>query len=221
MSHDSIPPARRGFQTGRYARAGRADCWRLRDLAHRRAALVRRHASGHARAGRAPCRRCGPAAAPSSRPRRPRRTPRTMPPTGCCRAAINRASCRPPAAAWTRLSTIWPARTRSAPDLHAAFTSADIDAVWCLQGGFGPGACWTCWTTNCCAATPSPSLAIATSRRCIWPSSAAVTFHGPMLAQDSLNGREEPTESALYAMVVGADGAGRLDRRRTMPCRRR
>ena len=35
-----------------------------------------------------------------------------------------------------------------------------------------------------------------------------VTFHGPMLAQDLLNGREEPTESALYAMVGGRMGQG-------------
>ena len=134
-----------------------------------------------------------------------------MPPTGCCRAAINRASCRPPAAAWTRLSTIWPARTRSAADLHAAFTSADIDAVWCLQGGFGSWRLLDLLDYELLRRHAKPFIGysdITALHLAIQRHAGFVTFHGPMLAQDLLNGREEPTESALYAMVGGRMGQG-------------
>ena len=153
--------------------AGRADPGRLRDPAHRRAALVRRHASGHARAGRA-------RAAAARRPR------------GHRRARVGRAErrgrCRRLAAV-ARLSTAHHAG-RPQPPGHAfrlsgrhgrgsarpTCTRPSLPPISMPSGACravsAPGACWTCWTTNCCAATPSPSLAIATSRRCIWPSSA-------------------------------------------------
>ena len=73
-----------------------------------------------------------------------------------------------------------------------------------------PGACWTCWTTNCCAAA-KPFIGysdITALHLAIQRHAGFVTFHGPMLAQDLLNGREEPTESALYAMVGGRMGQG-------------
>ena len=99
-----------------------------------------------------------------------------------------------------------------AADLHAAFTSADIDAVWCLQGGFGSWRLLDLLDYELLRRHAKPFIGysdITALHLAIQRHAGFVTFHGPMLAQDLLlNGREEPTESALYAMVGGRMGQG-------------
>ena len=165
--------APRFSQTGRHARAGRADPGRLRDPAHRRAALVRRHASGHARAGRA---------VPPLRPGG--RVAIVAPASAAPNAADDAADWllsrgyqpRIMPAARSRLDTPFDYLAGTDAGARPTCTRPSLPPISMPSGACravsAPGACWTCWTTNCCAATPSPSLAIATSRRCIWPSSA-------------------------------------------------
>ena len=207
----TIPSRQRAevFQTGRHARAGCADPGGCATGApSRRARPAAR--SGHARAGRAvpPLRPGG--AWPSSR--RVGRAERR----GRCRrlAAVARLSTahhagrpQPPGHAF-RLSG---RHGRGAADLHAAFTSADIDAVWCLQGGFGSWRLLDLLDYELLRRHAKPFIGysdITALHLAIQRHAGFVTFHGPMLAQDLLNGREEPTESALYAMVGGRMGQG-------------
>ena len=43
-------------------------------------------------------------------------------------------------------------------DLHAAFADPQLDAVWCLRGGYGSGRLLDRVDTPCCAATGKPVL---------------------------------------------------------------
>ena len=158
-----------------------------------------------------PCRRCGPAAAwPSSRA--------SAAPNAADDAAdwlLSRGyQPRIMPAARSRLDTPFDylaGTDAERADLHAAFTSADIDAVWCLQGGFGSWRLLDLLDYELLRRHAKPFIGysdITALHLAIQRHAGFVTFHGPMLAQDLLNGREEPTESALYAMVGGRMGQG-------------
>ncbi|WP_440130610.1 S66 peptidase family protein [Achromobacter pulmonis] len=96
-------------------------------------------------------------------------------------------------------------------DLHAAFAAPDVSAVWCLQGGFGSWRLLDGLDYELLRRHPKPfigysditALHLALQRR-----AGFVTFHGPMLAQDMLAGKREPTESHLLAMLSGQFGQG-------------
>lgn len=96
-------------------------------------------------------------------------------------------------------------------DLHAAFASPDIGAVWCLQGGFGSWRLLDRLDFSLLRRHPKPFIGysdITALHLAMQRHAGFVTFHGPMLAQDLLAGKREPTESHLLAMVGGQVGQG-------------
>ncbi|MCI1836453.1 MAG: LD-carboxypeptidase, partial [Achromobacter ruhlandii] len=83
-------------------------------------------------------------------------------------------------------------------DLHAAFNDPAIDAVWCLQGGFGSWRLADRLDFNLLRQHPKPFIGysdITALHLAIQRHAGFVTFHGPMLAQDLLAGQQEPTAS--------------------------
>ncbi len=97
-----------------------------------------------------------------------------------------------------------------AADLHAAFASPDIGAVWCLQGGFGSWRILDLLDFALLRKHAKPFIGysdITALHLAIQRHAGFVTFHGPM-AQDFLNGRSDPTESDLWAMLSGQVGPG-------------
>lgn len=96
-------------------------------------------------------------------------------------------------------------------DLHAAFNDPAIDAVWCLQGGFGSWRLADRLDFNLLRQHPKPFIGysdITALHLAIQRHAGFVTFHGPMLAQDLLAGKQEPTASHVLAMVGGQIGQG-------------
>ncbi len=96
-------------------------------------------------------------------------------------------------------------------DLHAAFNDPAIDAVWCLQGGFGSWRLADRLDFNLLRQHPKPFIGysdITALHLAIQRHAGFVTFHGPMLAQDLLAGQQEPTASHVLAMVGGQIGQG-------------
>lgn len=96
-------------------------------------------------------------------------------------------------------------------DLHAAFAAPDIGAVWCLQGGFGSWRLLDRLDYGLLRQHPKPFIGysdITALHLAIQRHAGFVTFHGPMLAQDLVAGKDEPTESHLLAMLGGQIGEG-------------
>ncbi|MFY3135751.1 S66 peptidase family protein [Achromobacter xylosoxidans] len=96
-------------------------------------------------------------------------------------------------------------------DLHAAFADPAIDAIWCLQGGFGSWRLADRLDFDLLRRHPKPFIGysdITALHLAMQRHAGFVTFHGPMLAQDLLAGKEEPTASHVLAMVGGQIGQG-------------
>ncbi len=96
-------------------------------------------------------------------------------------------------------------------DLHAAFADPEVGAVWCLQGGFGSWRLLDQLDVGLLRRHPKPFIGysdITALHLAMQRHVGFVTFHGPMLAQDLLAGKREPTESSVLAMVSGQMGAG-------------
>ncbi|MFD4836598.1 LD-carboxypeptidase [Achromobacter sp. NPDC058515] len=96
-------------------------------------------------------------------------------------------------------------------DLHAAFAAPDIGAVWCLQGGFGSWRLLDKLDFELLRQHPKPFIGysdITALHLAMQRHAGFVTFHGPMLAQDLVAGKREPTESHLLAMISGQVGQG-------------
>lgn len=96
-------------------------------------------------------------------------------------------------------------------DLHAAFAAPDVGAVWCLQGGFGSWRLLDKLDYGLLRQHPKPFIGysdITALHLAMQRHAGFVTFHGPMLAQDLLAGKREPTESHLLAMIGGQIGEG-------------
>ncbi len=96
-------------------------------------------------------------------------------------------------------------------DLHAAFASPEIGAVWCLQGGFGSWRLLDQLDFDLLRRHPKPFIGysdITALHLAMQRHAGFVTFHGPMLAQDLLAGKREPTESHLLSMITGQLGQG-------------
>jgi len=96
-------------------------------------------------------------------------------------------------------------------DLHSAFADPAIDAIWCLQGGFGSWRLADRLDFDLLRQHPKPFIGysdITALHLAMQRHAGFVTFHGPMLAQDLLPGKEEPTASHVLAMVGGQIGQG-------------
>lgn len=96
-------------------------------------------------------------------------------------------------------------------DLHAAFADPAIDAIWCLQGGFGSWRLADRLDIGLLRQHPKPFIGysdITALHLAIQRHAGFVTFHGPMLAQDLVAGKQEPTASHVLAMVGGQFGQG-------------
>ncbi|AVE08242.1 LD-carboxypeptidase [Pseudomonas palleroniana] len=96
-------------------------------------------------------------------------------------------------------------------DLHKAFADPDIDAIFCLRGGYGTPRLLDSIDFDLLRTHPKPfvgysditALHLAISRY-----AGFVTFHGPMLNADLLGDKQPPTESSLFAMLRGQLGTG-------------
>ncbi|MEO8491318.1 LD-carboxypeptidase [Pseudomonas sp.] len=96
-------------------------------------------------------------------------------------------------------------------DLHAAFADPEIDAIFCLRGGYGTPRLLDRLDFDLLRANPKPlvgysditALHLAISRY-----AGFVTFHGPMLNADLLGDKQPPTEASLLSMLRGDLVAG-------------
>eukprot|EP01034_Spumella_vulgaris_P007897 gene7897-10057_t len=87
----------------------------------------------------------------------------------------------------------------------------EIDAIFCLRGGYGTPRLLDSVDFELLAANPKPfvgysditALHLAISRY-----AGFVTFHGPMLNADLLGDKQQPTESSLFSLLRGQLGAG-------------
>lgn len=95
-------------------------------------------------------------------------------------------------------------------DLHAAFANPDIDAIFCLRGGYGTPRLLDRLDFDLLRANPKPFVGysdITALHLAINRYAGFVTFHGPMLNADLLGDKQPPTESSLFNMLRGQVGA--------------
>ncbi|MBN2974587.1 S66 peptidase family protein [Pseudomonas lactucae] len=96
-------------------------------------------------------------------------------------------------------------------DLHAAFANPDIDAIFCLRGGYGTPRLLDALDFELIRANPKPFVGysdITALHLAINRYAGFVTFHGPMLNADLLGDKQAPTESSLLSMLRGQLGTG-------------
>ena len=96
-------------------------------------------------------------------------------------------------------------------DLHAAFADPDIDAIFCLRGGYGTPRLLDRLDFDLLRANPKPFVGysdLTAVHLAISRYAGFVTFHGPMFNIDLLGGKQQPTESALFSMLRGDLGVG-------------
>ncbi len=96
-------------------------------------------------------------------------------------------------------------------DLHSAFADPDIDAIFCLRGGYGTPRLLDSLDFDLLRAHPKPFVGysdITALHLAINRYAGFVTFHGPMLNADLLGGKQAPTESSLLGMLRGDLGTG-------------
>ncbi|KRP49228.1 S66 peptidase family protein [Pseudomonas poae] len=101
-------------------------------------------------------------------------------------------------------------KTRLA-DLHAAFADPDIDAIFCLRGGYGTPRLLDSLDFGLLRANPKPFVGysdITALHLAINRYAGFVTFHGPMLNADLLGDKQPPTESSLFSLLRGQLGVG-------------
>jgi muramoyltetrapeptide carboxypeptidase len=96
-------------------------------------------------------------------------------------------------------------------DLHAAFADPEIDAIFCLRGGYGTPRLLDRLDFDLLRANPKPFVGysdITAVHLAISRYAGFVTFHGPMLNADLLGDKQQPTESSLFSMLRGQLGVG-------------
>lgn len=96
-------------------------------------------------------------------------------------------------------------------DLHAAFADPDIDAIFCLRGGYGTPRLLDRLDFDLLRHNPKPFVGysdLTAVHLAISRYAGFVTFHGPMFNIDLLGGKQQPTESALFSMLRGDLGVG-------------
>ncbi|NVZ53559.1 LD-carboxypeptidase [Pseudomonas sp. B6002] len=96
-------------------------------------------------------------------------------------------------------------------DLHAAFADPDIDAIFCLRGGYGTPRLLDRLDFDLLRANPKPFVGysdLTAVHLAISRYAGFVTFHGPMFKVDLLGDKQQPTESSLFSLLRGQLGAG-------------
>lgn len=96
-------------------------------------------------------------------------------------------------------------------DLHAAFADPDIDAIFCLRGGYGTPRLLDRLDFGLLRNNPKPFVGysdLTAVHLAISRYAGFVTFHGPMFKVDLLGGKLQPTESSLFSMLRGQLGVG-------------
>ena len=91
-------------------------------------------------------------------------------------------------------------------DLHAAFADDNIDAIFCLRGGYGSPRLLDGIDFELLRRHPKPFVGysdITALHLAITRYAGFVTFHGPMLNADLLGNKQPPTESSLLRMLSG------------------
>ena len=96
-------------------------------------------------------------------------------------------------------------------DFHDAFADPEVDAIFCLRGGYGTPRLLD--KIDFDLLRRHPKLFVGYSDITALHSSIArhagfVTFHGPLFKSDLLAGKQAPTEQALWRMLRGELGAG-------------
>ena len=100
-----------------------------------------------------------------------------------------------------------------AADINAAFADPEVKGIFCLRGGYG--SCRILPLLDYAAIRANPKVFLGYSditalHLALNRYAGFVTFHGPMLVSDLAAGKQEPTESALFAMLEGRLGRGAL-----------
>jgi muramoyltetrapeptide carboxypeptidase len=96
-------------------------------------------------------------------------------------------------------------------DLHAAFADPDIDAIFCLRGGYGTPRLLDRLDFGLLRDNPKPFVGysdLTAVHLAISRYAGFVTFHGPMFKVDLLGDKQQPTESSLFSMLRGQLGVG-------------
>lgn len=96
-------------------------------------------------------------------------------------------------------------------DLHAAFADSDIDAIFCLRGGYGTPRLLDRLDFGLLRDNPKPFVGysdLTAVHLAISRYAGFVTFHGPMFKVDLLGDKQQPTESSLFSMLRGQLGVG-------------
>ena len=96
-------------------------------------------------------------------------------------------------------------------DLHAAFADPDIDAIFCLRGGYGTPRLLDRLDFGLLRKNPKPFVGysdLTAVHLAISRYAGFVTFHGPMFKVDLLGNKQQPTESSLFSMLRGQLGVG-------------
>ena len=96
-------------------------------------------------------------------------------------------------------------------DLHSAFADPDIDAIFCLRGGYGTPRLLDRLDFGLLRDNPKPFVGysdLTAVHLAISRYAGFVTFHGPMFKVDLLGDKQQPTESSLFSMLRGQLGAG-------------
>ncbi|UUF00238.1 LD-carboxypeptidase [Xanthomonas hortorum pv. pelargonii] len=98
-------------------------------------------------------------------------------------------------------------------DIHYAFLSSDIKAVWCLRGGFGATRLLDKPDYALIGANPKPFIGysdITALHLALQKYAGLVTFHGPMLASDLVQEKLPPTASLILDLLSGRLPSGSL-----------
>lgn len=98
-------------------------------------------------------------------------------------------------------------------DIHHAFLSSDIKAVWCLRGGFGATRLLDKLDYALIGANPKPFIGysdITALHVALQKYAGLVTFHGPMLASDLVQEKLPPTASLILDLLSGRLPSGSL-----------
>lgn len=96
-------------------------------------------------------------------------------------------------------------------DLHGAFADPDIDAIFCLRGGYGTPRLLDRLDFGLLRKNPKPFVGysdLTAVHLAISRYAGFVTFHGPMFKVDLLGDKQQPTESSLFSMLRGQLGVG-------------
>ncbi|AKU52355.1 LD-carboxypeptidase [Xanthomonas arboricola] len=96
-------------------------------------------------------------------------------------------------------------------DIHYAFLSNEIKAVWCLRGGFGATRLLDKLDYALIGANPKPFIGysdITALHIALQQHAGMVTFHGPMLVSDLVPEKLPPTASLILDLLSGRLSSG-------------